>query len=241
MNERRGRSAAVKESTFTGHIKRLRRAYLVSLILFVTNSERTSPFHTVLSDVIESCGGSTELITIFNRFGICSSVETLKRIIHSVSQDRKDAGTRSLLVDRAFTIASTDNVDFLQSHAAVYSGDQHRSWHATSIQLVQPMPSTAVHCEPGMATRRHINTVGEATADDSTESSSSQHAHVAPPLHVANTEPAEKLCSLLSGKRCERTSPVASSLRTTRSPHTKRPCTFAEAKKHHSECFRYGC
>ena len=162
VNERRGHSAAVNESTFTGHIKRLRRAYLVSLILFFTNSERTSPFHTVLSDVIESCGGSTELITIFNRFGICSSVETLKRIIHSVSQDRKDAGTRSLLVDRAFTIASTDNVDFLQSHAAVYSGDQHRSWHATSIQLVQPMPSTAVHCEPGMAARRHINKVGEA-------------------------------------------------------------------------------
>ena len=114
----------------------MRRAYIVSLIIFVTNSECNSPFHTVLSDVIESCGGSTELITMLNRFGICSSVDTLKRIIHSVSLDRKNAGTRSLLVEKAFTVASTDNIDFLQSNASVYSGDQHRSWHATRIQLV---------------------------------------------------------------------------------------------------------
>ena len=61
-----------------------------------------------------SCGGSTELITMLNRFGICSSVDTLKRVIHSVSLDRKNAGTRSLLVEKAFTVASTDNIDFLR-------------------------------------------------------------------------------------------------------------------------------
>ena len=87
------------------------------------------------------------MITILNTFGICSSVDTLKRIIHSVSVDWKNAGTRSLLVEKAFTVASTDNVDFLQSSATVYSSDQHRSWHAASIQLVQPMPDTAVHRE----------------------------------------------------------------------------------------------
>ena len=147
VNERKGRSASVNDSTFSGRIKQLHQAYLVSLIIFITNSECNSPFHAVLSDVIESCGGSTELITILNRFGICSSVDTLKRIIHSVSLDRKNAGTRSLLVEKVFTVASTDNVDFLQSSATAYSGDQHRSWHATSIQLVQPMPDTAVHRE----------------------------------------------------------------------------------------------
>ena len=78
VNERKGRSASVKDGTFSGHIKHLRRAYLVSLIIFITNSECNSPFHAVLSDVIESCGGSTELTTILNRFGICSSVDTLK-------------------------------------------------------------------------------------------------------------------------------------------------------------------
>ena len=61
-NERKGRSASVNESSFAGRIKHLRRAYIVSLIIFVTNSECNSPFHVVLSDIIESCGGSTELI-----------------------------------------------------------------------------------------------------------------------------------------------------------------------------------
>ena len=91
--------------------------------------------------------GFNKLITILNRFGICSSVDTLKHVIHSVSLDRKSAGTRSQLVDKVFTIASTDSVDFLQSNASVYSGDQHHSWHATSIQLVQPMPNIAIHSQ----------------------------------------------------------------------------------------------
>ena len=86
VNERKGRSASVNDSTFAGHIKHLCRAYLVSLIIFITNSECNSPFHSVFSDV-ESRGGSTELITILNRFSICSSVDTLNCIIHSVSLD----------------------------------------------------------------------------------------------------------------------------------------------------------
>ena len=70
------------------------------------------------------------------------SVDTLKRHIQRVSQVQRDEGIEKLLVKDAVTVASTDNIDFLQSHAAVYSGSQHHSWHATSIQLVQPRPST---------------------------------------------------------------------------------------------------
>ena len=156
---------------------------------------------------------------MLNRFGICSSVDTLKRVIHSVSLDRKNAGTRSLLVEKAFTVASTDNVDFLQSNASVYSGDQHRSWHATSIQLVQPMPNTAIHSEQSRAvTRRLLSTAGEATTSESTEGSSSQHAHMPAPPSLVETK---QLCLLLSRKRTECSSPIASPLRSTRSPRTK--------------------
>ena len=123
---------------------------------------------------------------MLNRFGICSSMVKLKHVIHSVSLDQKNAGTRSLLVEKAFTIASTDNVDFLQSYASVYLGDQHHSWHATSIQLVQPMPNTAIHSEQSRTmTRRLFSTAGEATTSESTEGSPSQRAHVpAPPSLV---------------------------------------------------------
>ena len=232
VNERKGRSASVKDNTFTGRIKQLRRAYLVSLIVFITNNECNSPFHAVLSDVIESCGGLTELITILNRFGICSSVDTLKRIIHSVSLDRKTAGTRSLLVEKAFTVASTDNVDFLQSNAAVYSGDQHRSWHATSIQLVQPMPNTVCHSEHSTVARRLFSTAGEPITTTTSAIIASQHP--AQP-RIVETTPAKKLHSLLIRKRTERSGPIVSPLRSTRSPHTKRARTFSEAAKHHSE------
>ena len=162
-------------------------------------------------------------------------MDTLKCIIHSVSLDRKNAGTSSLLVEKAFTVASIDNVDFIQSNAAVYSGDQHCRWHATCIQLVQPIPITAVHSEQSRALRRLFNTAGEATDSESTESSSSQCAHVPAPPNLVDTEPAVKLRLLLSRKHTERSSPIASPLRSTRSPHTKRACTFAEAAKHHSK------
>ena len=123
-----------------GRIKYLRRAYLLSIILFTTNPECCYPFHVQLADAVETMGGSSELITMFNRVGATASIPTLKQHIHTISQKRHEGGVHCLLVDKAFTIASADNIDFLQSHAAVYCGSQHRSWHATSVQLVQPKP-----------------------------------------------------------------------------------------------------
>ena len=131
-NERKGRKAAITQDRFAGIIKRLRRSYLLSVIMFLTNSECYSPFHVLLADAIECNGGSTELIKIFNRIGAVSTVETLKRVIQSVSQEIKSQGVLSLHpsdpLNRLQMLLSTNKprkLDFIHTRITVqsYSGN----------------------------------------------------------------------------------------------------------------------
>lgn len=90
----------------------------------------------LLTDYIEASGGPSELITVLNR--LVASSEILDRHIMRVSAQRKQEGLLNVLDDKSLTVATTDNIDFLQSHASVYLGSLHCSWHATSIEVVQP-------------------------------------------------------------------------------------------------------
>lgn len=58
--------------------------------------------------------------------------------IVSVSVHRKQKGLLKWLDGKSFTAATTQNIDFLQSHASVYSGSDHRNWHGITAQVVQP-------------------------------------------------------------------------------------------------------
>ena len=110
--------------------------------MFCAISECNFPLHTLLADAIECFGGSTDLIRIFNRLGVVTSKDTQARYVeHMVTQYEDGTHLKDLIRGR-FTVASLDNLDFLQSHAAVYCGDQHRSTHVTTIQVVQPKPTS---------------------------------------------------------------------------------------------------
>ena len=90
------------------------------------------PLHTPLTDYIQASGGSSELITILNRLGAMASSETPDRHIVRVSVQCKQEGLEKGIDGKSFTVATTDNIDFLLSHVSVYSGSQYHSWHGTT-------------------------------------------------------------------------------------------------------------
>ena len=63
-----------------------------------------------------------------NQLGAVALVDTHGRYCQDIVQNKKKAGNVSL--QSRFVTISVDNIDYLQSHAAVYSGDQHQ--HCTS-------------------------------------------------------------------------------------------------------------
>ena len=202
--------------------KKVRRAYRLSVILFCTNNQCCIPLHLLLADVIESCGGSADLLSILNRVGAVASFDTLKRHICEVSLVRKEEGLLAHLSDGSFTVSSTDNIDFLQPHAAVYAGSQHRSCHATSTQIVQPKPQLL---------RQSISTSGSVphTASCVALSGSAHGPHGPSTVHCN-----QSTVMPLHLKRSERSSPINTPAKQTRSPSAKRlrrARTFVEAEK----------
>ena len=113
---------------------------IVSLLMLTTNPTCNTALHHLIAEAIEVCGGSRKLIRILNRLGVCVSGDTHDRFVTSVAEEQRKLDVWNELSSNVFTVASADNIDFLKSHAAVYCGNQSRSYHGTTIQLVQPIP-----------------------------------------------------------------------------------------------------
>ena len=112
----------------------------------LTIAVHSPALHTLLADIVEGQGGSALLIRLLNRLGVCVSLDTLKRFIqYKVSSGK----TAKSLDPTVFTIVSADNVDFLHSYACLFKSS---SWHGTSIQAAQPLPSLSnVETNPDIA------------------------------------------------------------------------------------------
>ena len=61
------------------HVKKLRRFFCLCILMYCTNSKPTK-LHVRLADVIEMCGGSRNLIKIFNQLGVVASADTHDRL-----------------------------------------------------------------------------------------------------------------------------------------------------------------
>lgn len=129
---------AIEEPT----VKSIRQFYILCVLLFNTNKSCWAPLHVMLTEAILCHGGNNELVKIMNRLGAAASLDTCNRLATQVAQVRLEEGVKRYLVPSQLVVATVDNVDILQPHAVVSSLDATRSWHGTSVQCVQPLPTT---------------------------------------------------------------------------------------------------
>ena len=124
------------------HVKKVRIFFILCLLIFCTNTKQPTFMHHLLSDVVEVCGGTRQLMRILNRLGCVNSPDTHDRFVTQHAEAKHQSSTWDEIPPTIFTVASVDNFDMLQSYSAVYCGDQQHSYHGTTIQLVQPDPNS---------------------------------------------------------------------------------------------------
>ncbi|XP_064384664.1 uncharacterized protein LOC135333611 [Halichondria panicea] len=126
----------------TSQVRTIRRFFCVCVLFFTINNQCSFPIHTLLTEAIETCGGSIRLVRMFNRLGICASSETALRYVQYRIEKRASEGIMKSYPSNCFMIASADNIDYIHHYARVYCGKQQLSWHGTTVQIAQPKPLT---------------------------------------------------------------------------------------------------
>ena len=160
----------------TEHAKNVRIFFITCLLQYCTNLKPTL-MHHLLSDVVEVCGGSRQLMRILNRLGCVSSPDTHDRFITERAEKKRQQSIWEEIPAKIFTVASVDNFDMLQSHSAIYTGNQQQSFHGSTVQLVQPDPNRAF-CNNSEIISTHENTLISSTPVVSTETDTYNSTHI---------------------------------------------------------------
>ena len=113
--------------------KNIRRLFILHQLMYCLDNTCSMPFHMVIADLLDCHGGSSELIKVFNRLGICVSIDTLQRHIQGTIQHLTSHGLLQGMNYNFLTVFTVDNVDFMHSYAQVFNGNQQLSWHGTTL------------------------------------------------------------------------------------------------------------
>ena len=119
-------------------IKKFRHFFLYTVHNIVLYGQ--SLLNTLLTDRVESRGSSSVLVKVLNHLGVCL-VQTHFPVLYSTSKPH----TIQVLANfDAFIVVSADNLDFMHSFACVFVAIKISSWHGTTVQVVQPLPSLSI-------------------------------------------------------------------------------------------------
>lgn len=239
QNERRGRVHDPLSSAY--HNKKVRRFYLLCVICYCINDRCSMPFHTLIADLVEGQGGSALLIKILNRLGVCASADTLARFIQYRVSSQEN---RPIMCHNpySFTVVSADNIDFMHSYARVFQGKQNSSWHGTSIQVVQPLPSLEIDEIEMDLTSSTVRQPSLPLDNIQLQETASSPVHTGNTYVTCITEvatyflPDESDTDYIritnTRKRQRRSSPIQSPLKITRSPASKLSRRFRTGTEH---------
>ena len=94
------------------YIQKMRMVFALCQIFFTINRQWSFPLHTLITDTIDTCGGSIRLKTILNRLGVCTSAETHARYVQYRVATRQKEGPLMGLDLHCPVIVSADNLDY---------------------------------------------------------------------------------------------------------------------------------
>ena len=118
--------------------KKVCRLFIACLLIFCTNPSCATPLHYLMADAIEVCGGSRQLMKLFNKLGAVVSSDTYDKFVVAQSNVHKEHSMWQYLNPDSLSIATVDNFDKQSQHAMVNCGATSRSYHGTSIMVVHP-------------------------------------------------------------------------------------------------------